>query len=256
MKKLILLILVLFPILANSQDLIILRNGEKINCTITKIDSLNVFYDFQKGDRKITSFTEKNEIRAYQLHYKADSSMNPTDLNKVQKDNSVIIDTSVYIKKIYKWNNLITFSKKYGNHATGWSLQYNGFVARNNQKWFIPCVFEFERFTIKQDYFELSNYQSATINYLMAGISPLRKLNDYLYLKLGLQLIFGDEQLKDFYSHESTQTIFGMTPSQGIYFIPKSNFGITCGVGLFEKLLTSEIYQNDFGIKFEIGLKF
>jgi hypothetical protein len=256
MKKLILLILVLFPILANSQDLIILRNGERINCTITKIDSLNIFYNFLKGDRNISSYIEKNEIRSYQLHNEADSTTSLSDLNKTIKNNSVIIDTSVYVKNVNKWNNLITFSMKYGTRANGWSLKYYGYVSKNNQRWFIPCVFEFERFAIKQDYFERFNYQSAKISYWMVGISPLRKLNDYFYINLGIQLVIGDEQLKDFDGQENIRTIFGITPSQGIYFIPKSNFGIICGVGLYEKLLTSEVYQNDIGIKFEIGIKF
>ena len=256
MKKILLLILVLFPISANSQDLIILRNGERINCEITKIDSLNIFYNFIKNDRKISSFTEKNEIRSYQLHYDADSASNLSDLNRTLKNKSVIIDTSVYVKNINKWNNLTTFSMKYGKNATGWSLKYYGYSSKNNQRWFIPCVFEFERFAIKQDYFEQFNYQSAKISYCMVGISPLRKLNDYFYLNLGLQLVIGDEQLQGFYGHENDRTVFGITPSQGIYFIPKLSFGITCGVGLYEKLLSSEVYRNDIGIKLEIGIKF
>lgn len=256
MKKLLLISLVLIPLLVNSQDLIILRNGQRINCKIDKIDSLNIFYNFLKGERNIASFIEKNEIRSYQLNYEAESAKNPSDLNQTIKNNSVIIDTSVYVKNINKWTNLITFSKKYGTHATGWSLQYYGYVSKNNQRWIIPCVIEFEKFAIKQDYFGQSNYQSAKMSYLMAGISPFRRLNDYFYINIGMQLVIGDEQLKDFYNQESNHTIFGIAPSQGIYLIPKSNFGITCGVGLYEKLLTSEVYQNDIGFKFEIGIKF
>jgi hypothetical protein len=60
MKKLFLLALVLIPILTNSQDLILLRNGKRINRTITKIDSLNIYYSFLKDDRKISSYVEKN----------------------------------------------------------------------------------------------------------------------------------------------------------------------------------------------------
>ncbi len=256
MKKLILLILVLFPIFANSQDLIILRNGERIDCTITKIDSLNIFYNFLKDGRNISSFTEKNEIRSYQLHSDADSATNPSDLNMNLKNNPVIVDTSVYIKNINRWNNLITFSKMFGTRATGWSLQYYGYVSKNNQRWFIPCVFEFERFAIKQDYFEQFNYQSARISYWMAGISPFIRLKDYFYINTGIQLVMGDEQLMDLNNQESNRTIFGITSSQGVYFISKSNFGIICGVGLYEKLLSSEVFQNDIGFKLEIGIKF
>jgi len=90
----------------------------------------------------------------------------------------------------------------------------------------------------------------------MVGICPFRRLNDYLFLNLGLQLIIGEEELTGFGGNQSTNTIFGIAPSQGIYFIPKSKVGITLGIGLYEKLLTSKIYQNDYGIKFEVGIKF
>jgi hypothetical protein len=45
-------------------------------------------------------------------------------------------------------------------------------------------------------------------------------------------------------------------PSQGIYFIPKSKIGITLGLGVYEKLLNSKVYNNDIGVKLEIGIKF
>lgn len=91
----------------------------------------------------------------------------------------------------------------------------------------------------------------------MAGLSPLRKLNDYFYANLGFQLLFGSEELIDGTSGgKSTNTVFGIAPHQGLVFIPKANFGITFGLGIYEKLLTSQVYQNDLGIKLEIGVKF
>ena len=44
MRKLFLLVMILAPLTAKSQDLVIMRNGEKVNCKITKVDSLNVYY--------------------------------------------------------------------------------------------------------------------------------------------------------------------------------------------------------------------
>jgi len=236
--------------------LVIMRNGEKVNCKITKIDSLNVYYNFQKGDRNFASFIAKNEIRSYQYSNKTDSTEISNNISTQNQDKLVIIDTSVYVKTSDQWINLITYSQKYGINATGWSLQYYGYVLKYNSKWMIPCVLGIEDFRIKTDYFSQSKYQSARIGYYMAGISPFRKLNDYFFLNLGLQIMFGTEQLKDFSSNETTNSIFGVAPSQGIYFISKSKFGIVCGIGLYEKLLTSEVYQNDLGVKLEIGIKF
>jgi hypothetical protein len=256
MKKLLLLILVLTPFLSKSQDLIVFRNGDKVNCKITKVDSLNIYYNFQKGERSISSYVAKNEIRSYQLFNKQDSLSSHNDSIKTIQNSPVIIDTSVYVKHSFKWINMITYSQKYGIHANGWALQYYGYVLKKDSKWIFPCVFGLESFTINTNYFSQFNYQSANISYWMAGISPFRKLNDYFYINLGLQLLVGSEQLKDFNNNESDNVIFGIAPSQGIYFIPKSKFGITLGLGLYEKLLTSEVYQNDLGFRFELGIKF
>lgn len=171
-------------------------------------------------------------------------------------DNTVIIDTTKYVKETNKWINLITYSQRYGLHADGWSVQYYGYNLRNTSKWSIPILFTIEGFTIHTDYFSQFDYQSVNMSYFMAGISPFYKLNDNFFLNLSANIIFGEETLTDFYATESSNTFFGFSPSQGIYFIPKSKVGITLGLSVYEKLLSSEVYKNDIGIKFEIGIKF
>ena len=89
----------------------------------------------------------------------------------------------------------------------------------------------------------------------MPGICALRKLNDYCWFNLALQIPVGSEVLIDFYGKKTDNIFFGIEPSQGLYFIPKS-FGITFGIGLYEKFLTSEVYKSDFGFKAELGVKF
>jgi hypothetical protein len=256
MKKIVLIVLFLAPIILKSQDLVVFRNGDSLNCKITKIDSLNLYYNFQRGTRNITSFINKNEIRSYTLNNQADSVKEQDYLIKQTHGNEVIIDTSIYIKPSQKWINLITYSKKYGVHATGWAIQYYGYVLQNGSKWIIPCYFGLEDFDFNSKYISQFDYQSANINYYLVGISPFRRLNDLLYLNLGLQLILGTENLIDYYGLQSKHSIFGIAPSQGIYIIPKSDFGITIGLGIYEKLLNSEVYKNDLGIKIEIGVKF
>ncbi|MDD4713085.1 MAG: hypothetical protein WC108_04835 [Bacteroidales bacterium] len=256
MKKIVLIILFFAPIILKSQDLVVFRNGDSLNCKITKIDSLNLYYNFQRGTRTITSFSNKNEIRSYMLNDQADSVKEQGDSIKQAHANDVIIDTTVYVKPSEKWINLITFSKRYGVHATGWAIQYYGYVLQNGSKWIIPCYLGLENFDLNSEYISQFDYQSVNMNYYLVGISPFRKLNDHLYLNLGLQLIIGSEDLKDYDGYQSTHSIFGVAPSQGIYIIPKSNFGITIGLGFYEKFLNSEVYKNDLGIKVEIGVKF
>ena len=77
-RKVLLTLLFFIPSFIYSQDLIILRNGEQINCKITKIDSTVVYYDFQKGERILSSFIDKGEIRCYQINV---ANRNQNDIN-------------------------------------------------------------------------------------------------------------------------------------------------------------------------------
>ncbi len=71
MKKKIIFLLFLFcPILTFSQDLIILKNGERVYCKITKIDSLKVYYAFSQNDKVNDSYSNKSDIRSYQCYSK------------------------------------------------------------------------------------------------------------------------------------------------------------------------------------------
>ena len=171
-----------------SQDLIILRNGEQIDCKITKIDSAIIHYDFFKGERKLSSYVAKNDIRSYKLNTTDNIPENSSDVFQIS-DNTVIIDTTKYVKETNKWINLITYSQRYGLNADGWSVQYYGYNLRNTSKWTIPILFGFEGFTIHTDYFSQFDYQSLKMSYFLAGISPFYKLNDNFFLNLGVNLM-------------------------------------------------------------------
>jgi hypothetical protein len=254
MKKIILLTLALIPILVNSQDLIIFKNGKELNCQITKVDSVGIYYNLASNDGSIQSYVEKKELRSYQIKSAIDSTYKSKQSNN---NNLVIIDSAGYRKAINKWDNLITYSKKYGTHANGWSLKYYGYVPNNKTPWIFPFGFEIENFVIKRDFNDRYDYKTAKINYSMFGISPYGNLNDYFYINAGMQLLFGKEQIiyGSSVRGDSNEFIYGISLSQGLYFIPKSKFGITYGIGLFEKFLHSKIYPRDFGIRLEIGIK-
>jgi hypothetical protein len=255
MRNFILTLLLIISYTSSSQDLIILRNGEQIDCKITKVDSTIVYYDFFKGERKLSSYVAVNEIRSYKTN-KINNSQDNLSNELVAQDNTVFVDTIKYVKGINEWISLITYSQRLGMHANGWSVQYYGYNLRNTSKWSIPIVFGIEGFKISTDYFSQFYYQSVNMSYFMAGISPFYKLNDNFFLNLGVSLIFGQEELVDFYGAKSSNTFFGFSPSQGIYFIPKSKVGLTLGISVYEKLLSSKVYKNDLGLKLEIGIKF
>ncbi len=81
-------------------------------------------------------------------------------------------------------------------------------------------------------------------------------MNDFLFLNLGVQLIVGEEELQDSGGKESNRSLFGISPSQGFYFIPESKAGLALGISVYEKLMSSKVYKNDIGVKLELGIKF
>lgn len=255
MRLLILTLLSLITLISYSQDLIILRNGEQIDCKITKVDSAIIHYDFYKRERTLSSYVAKSDIRSYKINTTDNSPENSSDVLQIS-DNTVIIDTTKYVKETNKWINLITYSPRYGLHANGWSAQYLGYNLRNTSRWIIPMLFGVERFTIHTDYFSQFDYRSVNMSYFLAGLSPFYKLDDNFFLNLSANIVFGEEELTNFNGIKSSNTFWGFSPSQGIYFIPKSKVGIILGLSVYEKLLSSEVYKNDIGIKLEIGIKF
>lgn len=255
-RTLALCILFLSPLLLKSQDLIILRNGEQIECKITKVDNTSVFYDFYKGGRKLSSFTALDEVKKYQINHREVSMDGTEDTLQIYSAETVVVDTSKYVKETQKWVNLLTYSQRFGVNAQGWSVQYYGYNFVSTAKWFVPIVFGFESFDLDPGYFSRSGYNYLDISYLGAGISPFYKINDLLFLNLGVQLLYGEEELQDARGSVDSRSIFGITPSQGIYFIPKSGVGIMVGVSVYEKLLSSKVYKSDLGLKFELGIKF
>jgi hypothetical protein len=255
MRQLILTLLLITSYATYSQDLITLRNGEQIDCKITKVDSIIVYYDFLKGERKLSTYISIKDIRSYKINENTDYQNTGSNFI-LSQDNTVLIDTTQYLKETNKWINLITYSKRFGIHANGWAIQYYGYNLKSTAKWLIPIVFGIESFEIDSDYFSQFGYQSVNMSYYTAGVSPFYKIDDNFFLNLGINIIYGQEQLLNYNGNESFNTFFGLSPSQGIYYIPQSKFGIIVGLSIYEKLLSSQAYKNDLGVKLEIGIKF
>ncbi len=247
--------LIVFSKTIAAQDVIHLRNGKEIACKITKIDDSAISYDFFKGERKLSSFVSMSEVRSYTMHDEKSAGESDFPVSE-NLNNTVVVDTTKYVKETRQWVNLVTYSQQFGVHAKGWSIQYYGYAFTDKARWFIPMVFAIESFDIDQNYFDQSGYYSADMSFYNIGVSPFYKLSDYFYLNLGLKILLGQEDLKEFNGNETNRFIFGVHPSQGIFFIPKSRFGITMGVSVYEKLLTSRVFENDLGMKLELGIKF
>lgn len=259
MKRIAFLILILCGyVTVCAQDVITLKDGRNVNCKITKIDSLNIHFDFKRNGKTISTYASTNEIRSYKVSGLQSNNYSQHMANN-QQSNEVIVDTSTNKSTSPIWNNMITIGVRVAIYSAGWSLQYYGFSASNKSRWTIPCKFGIEggKIFIKESAIdEVQGYEEFGTNYFMAGVTPFYKLNNYFYLNLGAQLVFGSDYYKKSNGDIDDRFIIGIATNQGIYFIPKSKFGITIGIGIFEKLLTSKIYSNDLGFSVEIGFKF
>jgi len=120
----------------------------------------------------------------------------------------------------------------------------------------VPYSLSIENSTINPDLFKNTNYQSLSMGYFIVGITGLRKITDIIYFQLQGKLPIGNETLIDFYQNKKTNFIIGLNSTQGFVLIPSVKYGLTLSAGIYETFLTSEIYKNDIGFKFEAGIKF
>ncbi len=159
-------------------------------------------------------------------------------------------------KEASEWVSLLRLNKSFGLNASGWGFSYYGYSTNTTRKWFFPFVISFDWFTIDADYFEQFNYYQASLNYSKYGISIFRKLSDRFYANATFVIPLGSETLTNFSGRESKYFLIGFAPSQGISFIPVSEYGLTFSVEVFEHFMTSQVYATDFGVNVKVGFKF
>ena len=240
MRKYFSLLVFFITVTAYSQDIIVLKDGTRISCKIVKRDSAGVFYNFVQGGEVIPAFRQAGDIQ--ECRFNGDS------VSKRKSGAAGIQDTSGNVRKLYV---IWTGARKYGVNTTGWSIQWYVYKADNFQKWIVPFFLEIDKLEIRQHYLEGSDYQWVEAKYLTMGVSPFRKLSDSFHFNVGLHTVMGWET-----SSKTTENniIIGLGSTQGIYYIAKSHAGLTFGIALYEKVLTSEYLRNDFGIKLEFGV--
>lgn len=250
MKYLILALLIFSSLASFSQDQIILKSGEIIDCKITKVDTATIHYNFISQNTIQSSHVATTNVHSYT--FTSNSINNQPDKSESTTPNN----TAALTNERTKWTNIISYSRMYGNNANGWALQYYGYLFKSSSKWILPAKLGIEGFTIDEDYFAQFNYNKATLLYFSAGVSPFYQLKNNFYLNLSASFIFGEEILTQKYFPNESHSFYGFAPSQGLYFIPKSKVGLVLGVSAYQKLLTSKVYKKDLGARIELGIKF
>lgn len=227
MRKLYLSLMLFFPLVVSAHDFTTLCNAGPADCLTTWPDTATV---------------------ARQEPGYAAQPMAATG-------HAVVDTTTQTVKEPGQWVSLVTFSPKIGFNAIGWSLQFYGFKQRDSRRWAIPLHWSYERTGVFLEPFARQYYQ-ANLQYLSLGISPFYRLNDYFFLNLGLFGHFGQEELRRFWFSPERSTFYGVSASQGVYFMSRSRFGITIGLSVYEKSMGSRVYKTDQGVKLEVGVKF
>lgn len=152
--------------------------------------------------------------------------------------------------------NLLLFAYAAGSNATGWTFSYYRSPESSHAGWFFPVRIGGEFLQIESQPFARSGIVEAGLTYGMLGLCPFREISERVYVNLDFMLLVGAESLTDQADRQSTNLLLGLAPRQSLYYIPNSRFGPVIGFGLYQRLLTSEVYKSDFGFQVEAGFKF
>lgn len=141
--------------------------------------------------------------------------------------------------------------------AEGYGGSFYFFQSTPQQNWMFPLVLTLERFSIRPDYLVRNDFGLAELSYAMPGFTAFRKLSGPFHLGLSVMVPFGDESLVSLSTGRVLEYGFwGLNTGQGIYILPTNNAGLAFGIRAFQWFSTSRVYNNDFGVRFEAGIKF
>ncbi|MFM7024110.1 MAG: hypothetical protein ACKOXB_14150 [Flavobacteriales bacterium] len=170
----------------------------------------------------------------------------------LQSQDSTNLQFQLQAKRI----SLFNFSYKTGKHSNGYGLSYFHFPKQNHGGWYFPYSISVENISVKYGSFSQLNFQSSPLNFFLPGIHAFRNIGDYLWINIGMQVPISAEQVSDIYGKVSTHAIIGVAPMQQIFIIPRTPYGLVFGIGFYEKFTNSYVYQDDVGVRAELGLKF
>ena len=157
---------------------------------------------------------------------------------------------------IKSWKNILLYQKTEGINASGFRFNYLQNKKSIWKDWLIPLSIGFSHYKIDRDRIEKKGFHDVDINGISVGYTGFRPIKNNLYLNLSLNATLGNERLTEIDSSNSRRFIFGTSPSQSIYFIPKSKYGFVFGIGVYEIIQTSKVFSFDIGLRLNAGIKF
>ena len=161
------------------------------------------------------------------------------------------------------WVSLLMANASFGTNAEGWGGSYMGFSTRQRRGWIIPLHVAIDRVTVDPSLFNRAGYDdkyNIRFNYFKLGSGGIKKLGEDFNFVFGINAVGGSEELLRINNDETTTTstalVLGGEASQSFYFISRSRFGFFLGAGIYERILSSDVYKTDIGLRIEAGFKF
>ena len=158
--------------------------------------------------------------------------------------------------KTQNWNNIISVSKMEGTHTSGLQFSYLKNTNYWWNDWLIPLSFSFQTKEIQEETFLESPYLSVTKTQGTLGFSGYKPLAPQWLLNVEVGVILGNEILVDLFNRRDERFVFGLGSSQGVMFVPSSQWGIVLQAGIYEDIVNSKLYTFDVGVHIGAGFRF
>jgi opacity protein-like surface antigen len=132
MKAAIILItLFLLPILAKSQDRILLKDGREINCRITSVDSININFTMLRNNRTIETMIKVSDVQFVSLTEELPALPESTEINiipvktQIEKRNSFYFSAGKCLpRNDFESDDIFSDNSGYAGKGTSINLRY------------------------------------------------------------------------------------------------------------------------------------
>ncbi len=159
-------------------------------------------------------------------------------------------------KPLNKWVNIITCNRSFSKHQKGWKLSYYGYQQDPTKDYFMPYVFSYNMSKGEGSSLESKGIKSVNTYDLGTGSRFLFNLSPQFYGNIEFQIPLGWESIKYTDGAKKKFFLYGLSSTQGVYFIGKNNEDLVLGINIYERFVKSKITPNDFGFSVELGIKF
>jgi hypothetical protein len=195
----------------------------------------------------------KKQAEAIELQRVNDS------LKRAQLEESIIRANDIRYR--IKWVNWFTLRQTIGFIESTQNISYYGYIQTKNT-WTIPVSLRLSSSKKYNSGALIEGYNpDSWKKYLVdLGMSGFRNLKDDFHLMMGVQLPIGWERYR--YDAETTADkkhtnfLIGAGLEERLFYMTPNKAGLVMGIGFYQRVMSSKLYNFDAGMTFEVGYKF